>query len=111
MLSSIKFTSSRTNRSYFSEWWRTIDRLGLTLLLLSIASGLILSLAASPAASARLGLDDPFYFFFRQLVFVTLGLSGALFISSLSHNNARRIGVLVLARGIAFINFITFYRL
>ena len=96
MLSSIKFTSSRTNRSYFSEWWRTIDRLGLTLLLLSIASGLILSLAASPAASARLGLDDPFYFFFRQLVFVTLGLSGAFFISSLSHNNARRIGVLVL---------------
>ena len=84
MLSSIKFTSSRTNRSYFSEWWRTIDRLGLTLLLLSIASGLILSLAASPAASARLGLDDPFYFFFRQLVFVTLGLSGAFFISSLS---------------------------
>jgi cell division protein FtsW len=96
MLSSIQFTSSRTNRSYFSEWWRTVDRLGLTLLLLSIASGLILSLAASPAASARLGLDDPFYFFFRQLVFVILGLSSALFISILSHNNARRIGVLVL---------------
>ncbi len=96
MLSSMKFISARTDRSYFSEWWRTIDRLGLSLLLLSIIAGLILSLAASPAASARLGLDDPFYFFFRQLIFVTLGLAGAFFISILSPNDARRIGVLAL---------------
>jgi len=53
-------------------------------------------MAASPAASIRLGIDNPFYFLYRQAIFVMMGLSGAFVLSLLNPSNARRIGVLTL---------------
>ena len=53
-------------------------------------------MAASPAASARLGLDNPFHFLFRQGLFVTIGLMGAFILSLMTPSTARRMGVLAL---------------
>lgn len=85
---------SRTNRSPLMEWWRSIDRVTLALLLALVLSGLILSMAASPAAAKRLSLDDPFYFLKRHLLFACIGLVGAFIVSMFNVNNARRLGVL-----------------
>lgn len=93
-------TADRTNRSPLIEWWRSVDRVMIGVFLTLIMAGLILSLAASPPASARLGYDNPFFFFRRHVFFVTTGVAGALFVSLFSPTNARRIGVLALLAAI-----------
>ena len=82
------------------EWWRSIDHITLGLFLALLSIGGIISMATSPVASARIGIDEPFYFFMRHLTFVFMGLSGALFLSAMSPRNARRIGILALVFGI-----------
>jgi len=80
----------------FSIWWRGIDRTFLFTVLTLIATGLILALAASPAAAERVGEDDPFHFLYRQGVFAGLSLFGVLAVSTLDARNARRLAVLAL---------------
>ena len=90
------FQLSRTNRSLLAEWWRSVDHLLLGILVALIGAGLVLSMAASPAAAARLGYSDPFFFLMRHLMFAGMGLSGALVLSLFRPRDARRIGVLAL---------------
>ena len=89
-------SSSRTNRSIVGEWWRSVDHITLGFLVCLIGACLILSMAASPAASLRLGIENPFHFLYRQALFVILGLSGAFIMSLLTPSNARRICVITL---------------
>ncbi len=89
-------STSRTNRSLFGEWWRSVDHITLGFLICLIGAGLILGMAASPAASARLGIDNPFHFLYRQTLFVMLGMAGAFTVSLMTPTTARRLGVLAL---------------
>jgi cell division protein FtsW len=77
-------------------WWRGIDRTLLFVVIALVTTGLVLSMAASPAAAERLGLDDPFYFLYRQSVFAGLSLISLLAISALSPKGARRLAVIAL---------------
>lgn len=92
---------ARTNRFVALEWWRSIDRVTLGLFVALLIFGLVLSMAASPAAANRLGYDNPFFFLKRQTLFVLMGLGGAVVVSMLPLTNARRIGVLALLGAIA----------
>lgn len=96
---------SRTNRSPIFEWWRSVDHITLAFLICLIGTGIILSMAASPAAATRLNVADPFYFLYRHMMFVAVGLTGAFILSLMSPTNARRIGVLALlgAIGLMFV--------
>ncbi|HHL42193.1 MAG TPA: putative lipid II flippase FtsW [Hellea balneolensis] len=88
---------SRTNRSPLAEWWRSIDRVTLGLYLGLLLCGILLSMAASPAAAYRSSkIDDPFHYLYRHLLFVGMGVTGAFIVSTFSPINARRIGVLAL---------------
>lgn len=88
--------SSRSSRFMMTEWWRSVDQMMLILLLCLLGAGIVLSMAASPAAAHRLGVDQPFYFLFKHLVFVSIGLGGAIFVSLFTPRGARRIGILAL---------------
>jgi len=61
--------ASRVERTVFTDWWWTIDRLMLAALIALMLAGIILSLAASPPVAARLGLD-PFYFVHRHVIYL-----------------------------------------
>ena len=50
-------TFARTDTSVLGRWWWTVDRLLLVAIGVLIFFGIILSFAASPAVSTRLGLD------------------------------------------------------
>lgn len=100
---------ARTNTSLFAEWWRSIDRVLLSLFIALLVVGLVLSLASSPAAAYRLSIPDPLYFLYRQLIFVAAGFCGAIFVSLLSVRNARRIGVLALLGAIILMFTLPFY--
>ena len=83
-------------QTFLGEWWRSIDRINLGLFLALLSIGVILSMATSPVAAARIDRDSPFYFFARHLVFVFMGLSGAIIVSFFAPQNARRLGVVAL---------------
>ncbi len=93
--------TSRTRRFLLAEWWRSIDQLTLMLLLCLLCAGLVLSMAASPAAAHRLGYGSPFYFLTRHMVFAMMGFAGAVFVSLFQPRGARRIGVLALVGAMA----------
>jgi cell division protein FtsW len=79
-----------------TSWWRGIDRTLLFVVLALMTAGLMLSLAASPAAAERLSLEDPFYFLYRQGVFSALSLVVLVAVSSLNPRGARRLAALAL---------------
>ncbi len=72
----------RSDRSPIAEWWRTVDKGLIAAALILLGAGMVLSLAAGPAAANKLRLDDPFYFVYRQAFFVTMA-SGVLIGASL----------------------------
>jgi len=86
-------------RSQLRIWWREIDRVLLTLVLLLMAIGAVAVAAASPASARRLStaayrLDD-LYFYWLHMRWQFLAVATMLGISMLSRNLARR-GAIVL---------------
>ena len=87
---------SRADRSVVSEWWFTVDRAALGAILALVATGLVLSLAASPAVALKKGLP-PYYFVERHVVFASAGAVLMLAVSLLPPNGVRRLSLAVLA--------------
>ncbi|NQX94043.1 MAG: cell division protein FtsW [Erythrobacter sp.] len=79
-------------------WWSELDRTLLALIVILMAVGFTAVLAASPASADQLSTRsvtlDPFMFVKRHAVFMTLGFGGMIMVSFLSHDNARRLGLI-----------------
>ncbi len=88
---------SRARKGLISDWWWTVDKwlLGSTLFL--IAAGFLLSLSSSPAATARIGIDDPFYFMQRHAFFVVLASVALIGMSFLKVWQVKALGWIGLA--------------
>ncbi|MBI1358715.1 MAG: cell division protein FtsW [Alphaproteobacteria bacterium] len=80
----------RSDASPLAEWWRTVDKGLIAAALILLGAGLVLSLAAGPAAAARIGYADPFHFVYRQAVFATLAALLMVAASTLDATWARR---------------------
>ncbi len=88
--------SSRSRRSLIGEWWRSVDQMTLSLLICLLGAGLILSMAASPAATVRLDYNNAFFFLYKHMLFVGAGLIGAFIVSLFDTINARRLACVAL---------------
>jgi cell division protein FtsW len=86
----------RSGAGALSTWWREVDRVALAAMIGLLAAGLLCSLAASPAAAARLGIEDPFHFLVRHAVFSAVSLALIVLVSMLDATTARRLAVLAL---------------
>jgi len=75
------------------RWWRTIDKLTLTLVFVLFGIGLLLGLAASVPLATRNGLE-PFFYVQRQAFFGAVALLVMLGMSMLSPALVRRLGIL-----------------
>lgn len=93
---------SREQRTPFSEWWWTVDRLLLAAFMTLMLGGVILSLAASPPVAVRIGLD-PFHFFNRHVLFLVPSVIVMLAVSFLSPRQVRRTALLVFAVSIVLV--------
>lgn len=90
---------SRSDRGAVAQWWFTIDRTLMCSVMLLMAVGVLVSMAASPPVAERIGLDS-FHFFKGQLVFLGLGLCVLTAGSFLSIAAVRRFGILAFAAGL-----------
>lgn len=84
---------ARSDTSVFAEWRRTVDWPSLTACAILLGLGLLLSLAAGPAAAAKLNIDNAFYYPIRHAFFVVVAGSIVLLFSGLSVDWARRVGI------------------
>ena len=83
---------SRADRSHFTAWWFTFDRVLLGALLALVAIGIVLLLAASPAVAIKKGLPA-YYFAERHVVMAVIGVGVMLAISLLSPRGVRRLAL------------------
>jgi cell division protein FtsW len=86
---------ARTDRSAFGLWFWTIDRLLLAAVAGLIFLGVMLSFASSPAAAARIGIDDPFHFAVRQAFYASVSAALLITTSMLSPKGVRRVAFVV----------------
>ena len=84
---------ARTDTSLLGRWWWTVDRWLITCLLLIIAMGAILVLAASPSVAERIGLDA-YHFVCRQFIILPLALTVMFAVSLLSPLQVRRLAAI-----------------
>ncbi len=87
---------SRAHRSPFSEWWWTVDRTLLSLVLLMLLTGFVLSFAASPAVAERIGLG-PLHFVMRHAVYAPMAAVVMIGLSFLNPRQVRRAALVQLA--------------
>jgi cell division protein FtsW len=93
---------SRAERSAFSDWWWTVDRLLLAALAILILAGLVFLMAGGPPVAERLGLST-FHFVNRQVLFLIPALLILLPVSFLSLRHVRRLALLVYLVGMVLI--------
>lgn len=87
----------RGDRSPLGVWFWELDRVLLSLMMVLIAIGLLAVAAASPAGAQRLSAStsqlSSLYFFYRQLMWVIVGVPIMLFISMCPREKAGRMAV------------------
>ena len=96
----MRFT--RTDRSVLSEWWFSVDRKLIGAVLIIMVVGSLVSLAASPAASHRLG-EAPMHFFSRHVLFLLPSIALMIAASLLNVRQMRRAALLLFLLGLALI--------
>lgn len=90
---------SRSDRGVLARWWFTVDRLLLSAVLLLMAIGVLISMAASPPVAERIGLNT-FHFFKFQLAFLLPAVVLLVSVSLLEPRQARRAAFVML--GLSF---------
>lgn len=87
----------RGDRSPLGVWFWELDRVLLSLMLVLIAIGLLAVAAASPAGAQRLSSSQTqlpaLYFFYRQVMWVVVGVPLMLIVSMYPREQARRFAV------------------
>ncbi len=85
---------SRTDKSIVGRWWWTVDKWTLLALFILAASGMVLTMAASPAVAVRLELDG-LYFVTRHAIILPFALIAMVAISTLSLRGVRLLALAV----------------
>lgn len=93
---------ARTDRTWYGNWWWTVDRVSIGALLLLAVLGVILSFAASPAIALREHYASS-HFVVRQLIFLGPALMMMLSLSLLQPDAIKRIAVVMLVVMIVFL--------
>jgi len=88
----------RSDRSLLSDWWFTIDHQMFSSVMIIMAGGLVLSLAASPPIALKLGLE-PYYFVKRHALFLLPSLLILIASSLLDPRQMRRLSLILVAGG------------
>ena len=86
---------SRTDKSFLGQWWWTVDRVTLALLLTICLFGIVLVTAASPSVAERINVS-PNHFIIRHMVFLVPSVLLLIGLSMASTQQIWRAAVIVL---------------
>lgn len=86
---------TRTGRNLLYDWWWTVDRGAVGAVLLLIGIGLILAVAASPAASGGPATAGNFHFAMKQVIFAAISVAILFGVSLLNPDEVKRLALVV----------------
>ena len=98
---------SRADRGPIANWWWTVDGWFITLFVILMSLGAVLSFAASPSVAERIGLEE-FHFVKRQLIFLVPAFAVLIGVSLLSPRLIRRLALLMFICSVATIIYALF---
>ena len=102
----MEFKKSIFNSYY--EWWKNVDKFILTLIILLFLIGLFFSLVStSLVASDKLDTND-YSFFFKHLIFISLGTIVIFFLSSISQDKLLKFSLIIFLFSIIFLIMVPF---
>ena len=87
------FAFSRLSKSRIANWWWTVDKVTLSLVLILIFIGAFLVFSASPSVARRIGYAD-YHFIKRQIVFILVSLVIIVALSMQRLKTIRRIAII-----------------
>ena len=80
---------------FYYEWWKNIDKTIFFLIVLLFALGLFFSLASTSLIASNKLETNNYFFFFRHLAYICLGVCVLIFFSCLSQKNLFKISILL----------------
>lgn len=98
---------NRTNKGLVAEWWWTVDRFSILLILVLMFTGIVLAFAASPAIATRYELE-PYYFVTRQALYLIPAICLLIGASFLTPRYARRAALALFLGGLAMLIIVPF---
>ena len=102
----MEFKKSIFNSYY--EWWKNVDKFILSLIILLFLIGLFFSLVStSLIASDKLDTND-YSFFFKHLIFISLGTIVIFFLSSISQDKLLKFSLIIFLFSIIFLIMVPF---
>lgn len=90
---------SRADQSVLTDWWFSVDRTFLFFVIMLALCGALVSLAATPSAAIRFGLE-PFYFAKRHAATLAIALVLLLAFSMAEPRTIRRLSLFLFCAGI-----------
>lgn len=87
------FTFSRISRSRLANWWWTVDKVTLSLVLVITFIGAFLVFSASPSVARTIGAPD-YHFIKRQIAFIIISLGIVITLSLQRLKTIRRLAIL-----------------
>jgi cell division protein FtsW len=88
---------NRADRNFFSDWLWTVDRPTALTALVLIGIGLLLSVAASPAASGGPATEGNFHFALKQMIFASVAIAILFGASLLKPRDVLKAAVVIFA--------------
>lgn len=98
----LKDSFTRRDTSVLGRWWWTVDRWTLSVLIIIMTLGVVLSFAASPPVADRLGLGG-FFFVKRHILMIVPAFLVLLTVSLMSPRYIRRICTLFYLVGLGLL--------
>ena len=88
------FKISRLNKSRLANWWWTVDKVTLSIVLTIIFIGAFLVFSASPSVARTINISDEYHFIKRQIVFIFISIAVIIFFSMQNLKTVRRLAVI-----------------
>jgi cell division protein FtsW len=88
---------------FYYGWWKNIDKTILLLILLLFSLGLFFSLASTSLIASDKLDTNTYFFFFKHLAYIFLGIGILIFFSSLSEKNLFRLSVFLFFISLIFL--------
>lgn len=95
--------NDKTIYRFYYDWWKDIDKTIFLLVLLLFSLGLFFSLASTSLIASDKLETNTYFFFFKHLAYIFLGIIISIFFSSLSKKNLFKISILLFFISLIFL--------
>jgi cell division protein FtsW len=88
---------------FYYQWWKNIDKILFVLIMLLFSLGLFFSLASTSLIVSDKLETNNYFFFFKHLAYILIGITILIFFSSLSRKNLFRLSIYLFVISLFFL--------